>query len=62
MSDLAYPYRVPMQRSSNWYPDRWRELSAWCDECVGPGEWEYYNSEFVFAKEADSMLFKLRWL
>ena len=62
MSNSVYPYRVEYQRTDRWYENDWRELSEWCNECIGRGEWEYYYGEFVFAREEDYMLFKLRWL
>jgi hypothetical protein len=62
MSDVAYPYRAFYPRTSTWYEKDWREISTWCNECIGPGEWEFYNSEFVFAQERHYMLFKLKWI
>lgn len=68
MSNTVYPYRVDFPRTANWWNSKadgsegdWAKISNWCNECIGPGEWEYYNSEFVFANEHDYMLFKLKW-
>ena len=63
MSDVVYPYRVRFPRTGNWYDGggMWYQLSSWCDECIGKGRWEYYWSEFVFEREQDYMLFKLKW-
>lgn len=62
MSNTTYPYRIDYPRTGNWWDGAWRDLSAWCDECIGPGEWNYYGDSFVFCREEDYMLFKLRWL
>lgn len=62
MSNTVYPYRVSFPRTKKWYSGDWREISDWCNECIGRGEWEFYNSEFVFTEEKYYMMFKLRWL
>lgn len=56
-----YPYRVNFPRTANWYNADWGTISRWCDQTFGPGEWEYFNSEFCFQKERDVMVFKLKW-
>ena len=64
MSNVQYPYRTAVQRTGDWYDSggRWYQLSTWCDKTLGRGNWEYYGGEFVFEKESDYMLFKLKWL
>lgn len=62
MSNAFYPYRVFYPRTRDWYGKHWRELSDWCNECIGPGEWEYYSESFVFCEEKSKMLFELKWL
>ncbi len=62
MSNAVYPYRVPYLRTSKWWNNDWSDLANWCDQCIGAGEWNYYNEEFVFTNEKDYMLFKLKWL
>jgi hypothetical protein len=61
MSDVVYPYRVPYTRTQNWYSSDWGELSNWCNECIGPGNWEFYYSEFVFTELKYKNWFQLRW-
>jgi hypothetical protein len=61
MSNTVYPYRYPFPRTAKWWTEDWREISEWCDDCIGPGEWEFYDSSFVFCREQDYMLFSLRW-
>jgi hypothetical protein len=69
MSDAVYPYRVTFNRTAQWYPNSstygngdWIKISEWCDSSIGPGNWDYYWNEFVFSREEDYMLFKLKWL
>jgi hypothetical protein len=69
MSNAVYPYRIEYERTANWWANKatgedgdWAKISNWCNECIGAGNWEYYNSEFVFSDEKHYMLFKLRWL
>lgn len=62
MSNFVYPYRVAYPRTSDWWEGRWQDLATWCDDTFGASEWEYYYSEFVFCKEEDATMFKLRWL
>lgn len=68
MSHAVYPYRVGFVRTPDWYTTRdgkegdWSKIASWCDECIGKGEWEYYNNEFVFAQQKHYMLFRLKWL
>jgi hypothetical protein len=62
MSNAVYPYRIEYPRTSGWWDSDWRNISDWCNECIAPGEWNYYGESFVFANEADYMLFKLKWL
>ena len=62
MSNTVYPYRIEYERTPKWYENDWRELAEWCNQCIGPGNWEYYFGEFVFTNEADYMLFKLKWI
>lgn len=57
----AYPYKLPFARTGNWWAGDWAEMSAWCDATLGPGRWEYFNSEFRFQEEKDLMLFTLKW-
>ncbi len=58
---------VPYPRQINWWPSaghngHWYELSTWCNEAFGQGNWDYINQCFLFeAKEAET-LFKLKWL
>ena len=64
MSNMQYPYRLKFPRTGNWYDAKdgmWYRLSTWCDQCIGKGNWEYYWEEFVFEREEDYMLFKLKW-
>lgn len=68
MSNHAYPYRIDFPRTKQWYPNYatygdgdWSKLSDWCNRCMEPGEWNYYGDAFVFAREEDYMLFKLKW-
>jgi hypothetical protein len=56
-----YPYSITYPRTSDWYDGRWHDLSKWCDECIGYGEWEYYYDEFVFKDPASLLMFKLKW-
>ena len=62
MSKEVYPYSIPYKRTQNWYTDKWRDISNWCNECIGPSEWNYYGSEFVFTEEKYKMMFMLRWM
>lgn len=69
MSNTVYPYRINYPRTAQWYPNYatygagdWVKISLWCDQCITPGEWNYYHGDFVFAREEDYMLFKLKWL
>lgn len=68
MSNLTYPYRSRRYtRTEFWWtrPDGsagdWKLLSDWCNATCGEGNWEYYNNQFVFEKEADLTTFLLRW-
>jgi hypothetical protein len=67
MSNAVYPYRIRYPRTGNWWggtgtEGEWSKLASWCDQCIGKGEWEYYWEEFVFSREEDYMLFKLKWI
>jgi hypothetical protein len=59
-----YKYRVPFKRTSGWYDNEgtWYQISTWCNRTLGPGNWDYFYDGFVFEKESDYMLFKLKWL
>lgn len=57
----AYPYRAPFPRTGAWYDGDWQKISSWCDRSIGPGLWEYFNSEFRFAEEKGLMMFTLKW-
>ena len=68
MKDFKVEVRYP--RTNDWWSGyngtasgRWGEISRWLEECVGPiGEWEYFSEYFVFKRESDAVLFKLKWL
>ena len=69
MSNVAYPYRIHFPRTAQWHPNYaaygdgdWMTICQWCNECIGKGKWDYYWSEFVFEREEDYMLFKLKWI
>lgn len=62
MSKELYRYRVPFKRTAKWWDKDWGEISDWCNQTFGRGNWEYYDSSFVFEHERDFMLFKLKWL
>ena len=59
-----YKYRVEFRKTSGWYDSggTWYKISTWCNQTLGPGNWDYYYDGFVFEKESDYMLFKLKWL
>ena len=69
MSDAVYPYRIHFPRTRQWYPNHktygdgdWIKLSIWCNQCFASADWNYYGDTFVFSREQDYMLFKLKWL
>ncbi len=57
----SYPLAVYWPRTANWYTEDWREMSSWCDATFGPGEWEYFNTEFRFKNQEQVNWFVLRW-
>lgn len=57
----TYKYRVPFKRTGKWWDGDWRDISTWCNQTIGPGNWDYYYDGFVFEKERDYMIFKLKW-
>lgn len=62
MSNTLYRYRVPFKRTALWWEKDWGEISDWCNQTIGRGNWDYFYDGFVFDKESDYMLFKLKWL
>jgi hypothetical protein len=71
-----YPYKSKkVQRGRWWYvaPDgkdgQWYGYYTWCNETIGKwcnindGEspWEFMDDCFLFRREADLLMFKLRW-
>lgn len=63
MSKDLYPYRVEFRKTNDWYDSNgtWYQVSTWCNQMFGQGNWNYFFSAFVFEKESDYMLFKLKW-
>jgi hypothetical protein len=59
----VFPYAIKVSRTSNWYDSggTWYQYSTWLDEMFGQGEWEYSIGQFLFKREEDAALFKLRW-
>jgi hypothetical protein len=59
-----FRYRVEFRRTGDWYDSggKWYEISTWCNRTFGAGNWDYFYDGFVFEKESDYMLFKLKWL
>ena len=62
MSNAVYPYRIDFKRTPKWWDTDWRDISNWCNQSFGEGNWNYYGDSFVFENEGHLMLFKLRWL
>lgn len=64
MSHTVYPYSTRIIRTADWYDSggQWYKLSTWCDQCLGTGDWNYYNNEFVFTELKYKQWFDLRWL
>jgi hypothetical protein len=50
-----------MFKSNDWYGKIWPDYSEWCNQTYGWGNWEYYYGQFLFKREEDATLFRLRW-
>lgn len=63
MSNTVYPFRITFPRTGDWYDSggTWYRVSTWCNSTFGEGNWNYYGGDFVFEKERDFLLFKLKW-
>lgn len=47
--------------SIDWEGKVWSDYSEWCNQTYGWGNWEYYYGQFLFKREEDAALFRLRW-
>ncbi len=57
-----YPWRSSLiTKGSDWYVNVWREMSDWCTQAFGRGEWEFYDNRFIFKTQAHLAFFLLRW-
>lgn len=56
-----YPHFVNFPRTQNWFSVDWRDISSWCTQTFGRGNWEYYGGGFRFIHERDLINFILRW-
>ncbi len=62
-----YPYSVGIRFDRNSlvheHIEHFNRLAAWCDEHLEPGSWTMaiITKEIYFRKEADLVMFKLRW-
>ena len=57
-----YPWRTPQYvKGSDWYVNVWREMSSWCTQAFGHGEWEFSDNRFIFKTQAHLAFFILRW-
>lgn len=52
---------VPYRRTWDWYSGHWYNLSTWCNETFGPGNWDYLGECFVFNSAEAETLFLLKW-
>lgn len=46
---------------ADWYSKIWPDYSDWCNQTYGHGNWEYYYGQFLFKREKDATMFRLRW-
>ena len=58
-----FPYSVEYLRTRNWYnvTGDWYQISTWCTQTFGQGNWEYINQCFMFEQESHKVVFLLRW-
>jgi hypothetical protein len=71
-----YPHRSKkVVRGNYWYvasngkEGQWYQYYTWCNETIGrwcsiddgESQWEFMNDRFLFRREADLLLFKLKW-
>jgi len=56
-----WPFWVKYPRTTNWYDTEWVELSEWCNNTVGKGQWEYFSPYFLFKDEKHKLWFMLKW-
>lgn len=58
-----FPYGVKYPRTANWYTSGsdWYQLSTWCTQTFGQGNWDYNNQYFMFEHESHMTWFRLRW-
>jgi len=54
-------HRVNFRQTETWYSGNWQDISKWCDEVIGPNDWSFYNSFFVFNTEHQKLMFLLKW-
>ena len=56
-------YRLKYPRTSDGWITRWRNVTNWCNETIGIGnwDWDHISEEFIFKNDQDRILFLLRW-